>query len=126
MKIKGFNPEGEQEYWSKNYIDEAIKRGFIDASWNEKRKETISRLESALVLSKTLDYNFVINGIDKEQYLLASADMDKFSNIDVSILEDILKVYNCGIISGYNGDLFLEKILTEKMVAMINNYLNFK
>ena len=127
MKIKGFNPEGEQEYWSKIYIDEAIKRGFIDASWNEKRKETISRLESALVLSKTLDYNFVINGIDKEQYLLASADMDKFSNIDVSILEDILKVYNCGIISGYNGDLFLEKILTrEEMVAMINNYLNFK
>lgn len=80
-----------------------------------------------MVLSKTLDYNFVINGIDKEQYLLASADMDKFSNIDVSILEDILKVYNCGIISGYNGDLFLEKILTrEEMVAMINNYLNFK
>lgn len=25
MKIKGFNPEGEQEYWSKIYIDEAIK-----------------------------------------------------------------------------------------------------
>lgn len=126
MKVKGFEPEEKQEYWSKSYIDEAIKMGFIDNSWHERRKEPISRLESALVLSKALDYNFILKGIGNEKYLLASADTDKFSYLDHSIFEDIVKLYNCGIISGYNGELFLDNISTrEEMVAMINNYLNF-
>jgi hypothetical protein len=127
MKTKGVNPKGEQEYWSKIYIDEAINRGFIDTSWYEKRKERISRLESALVLSKALDHKFILNGMSKEKHLLASVDMNEFSYLDDSISEDIMKLYNCGIISGYNGDLFLDNISTrEEMITMINNYLNFE
>ena len=63
MKIKGIEPYEQQEYWSKGYIDEAVKRGFIDDSWHERRKETISRLESFLVLSKALDYDFDIKHV---------------------------------------------------------------
>ena len=127
MKIKGIEPYEQQEYWSKGYIDEAVKRGFIDDSWHERRKETISRLESFLVLSKALDYDFDINMLSKENYLLVSKGENTFSNVSSGIPEDIIKLYNYGIISGYNGDLFLDKISTrEEMVAMINNYLNFK
>ena len=65
--------------------------------------------------------------LSKENYLLVSKGGKHFSNVSSGIPEDIIKLYNYGIISGYNGDLFLDKISTrEEMVAMINNYLNFK
>lgn len=38
-----------------------------------------------------------------------------------------MKLYNCGIINGYNGELFLDNISTrEEMIVMIYNFLNFK
>ncbi|MDQ2087001.1 S-layer homology domain-containing protein [Herbivorax sp. ANBcel31] len=124
MKIKGVIPDENQKYWSKTYIEEAINKGFIDFSWHSDRKDTISRLESILVLSNVIGDDFTIN---KEKHVSTILDMSNFSNLDANTSNYIIKVYDCGIISGYNGDLFLDNTSTrEEMIAMIDNYLKFK
>ncbi|VDN48027.1 conserved exported protein of unknown function [Petrocella atlantisensis] len=99
--------QNEEGYWAKNHIDKAIELGYVQPGDFDNYRRRINREEMATLVSRTIE-DLETTGYTKSKEIEGSL-MDSYM-VEGKHKENVLKVYELGIITGYPDGTFKPEV----------------
>lgn len=102
----GYTIGNGEGYWAQSYIDKAIEEGFIGENDFDDYTDYITREEMAAIVVKVMQR---LESTDYQKTEEISSNLRDVTSIMTRYKEDVCKVYELGIITGYPDGTFKPK-----------------
>ncbi len=102
----GYTIGNEEGYWAQSYIDKAIEEGFIGSNDFDDYTAYITREEMAAIVVKVMQR---LESTDYQKTGEISSNLSDVTSIMTKYKDDVCKVYELGIITGYPDGTFKPK-----------------
>ena len=93
-------------YWAQNHINKAIELGYIERDAYSNYKRAITREEMAGIVRCLIDD---VEGYDYEHFASIKNELPDYGDMSYTYRNDVVKVYEVGIITGYPDGAFKPK-----------------
>ncbi|MBN1623541.1 MAG: S-layer homology domain-containing protein [Clostridia bacterium] len=114
----GYNPVNGTNYWASSYIDIAREIGLLEKINENNLKKPLQRGQIACIMSKALE----IRGEDPAIDVCGLVDL--FGYTPEEYIQDVLRIHNAGIITGYMDETFrYDTSITRAEACTVTNKL---